>query len=43
MRANGIAERYITGDATAEEKFKAWAETVEASFGNPLYHWTHLN
>lgn len=42
MRANGIAERYITGDATAEEKFKAWAETVEASFGNPLYHWTHL-
>ena len=42
MRANGISERYITGDATAEEKFKAWAETVEASFGNPLYHWTHL-
>ncbi|WNN73782.1 glucuronate isomerase [Kluyvera cryocrescens] len=42
MRANGIAERYITGDATAEEKFKAWAETVESSFGNPLYHWTHL-
>lgn len=42
MRANGIAERYITGDATAEEKFKAWAGTVEASFGNPLYHWTHL-
>ncbi|MEX3019798.1 glucuronate isomerase [Kluyvera sp. STS39-E] len=42
MRANGIAERFITGDATAEEKFKAWAETVEASLGNPLYHWTHL-
>lgn len=42
MRANGIAERFITGDASAEEKFKAWAETVEASFGNPLYHWTHL-
>ncbi|EIP7600333.1 glucuronate isomerase, partial [Salmonella enterica] len=30
MRANGIAERYITGDATPEEKFKAYAETVEA-------------
>ncbi|HFW1655332.1 TPA: glucuronate isomerase [Salmonella enterica subsp. houtenae serovar [1],40:z4,z23:-] len=42
MRANGIAERYITGDATPEEKFKAYAETVEAAFGNPLYHWTHL-
>lgn len=42
MRANGVAERYITGDATAEEKFQAWAETIEACFGNPLYHWTHL-
>lgn len=42
MRANGIDEYYITGEASAEEKFKAWAETVEASFGNPLYHWTHL-
>lgn len=42
MRANGISEHYITGAATAEEKFKAWAETVEAAFGNPLYHWTHL-
>ncbi|WP_052282544.1 glucuronate isomerase [Kluyvera genomosp. 1] len=42
MRANGIAEHFITGDASADEKFKAWAETVEASFGNPLYHWTHL-
>lgn len=42
MRANGIDERFITGDALPEEKFKAWAETVEASFGNPLYHWTHL-
>ena len=42
MRANGIDEYFITGDASAEEKFKAWAETVESSFGNPLYHWTHL-
>lgn len=42
MRANGIEEKYITGDASAEEKFAAWAQTVEASFGNPLYHWTHL-
>lgn len=42
MRANGIAERFITGDATSEEKFKAWAATVEVALGNPLYHWTHL-
>lgn len=42
MRANGIGEEYITGNASAEEKFRVWAETVESSFGNPLYHWTHL-
>lgn len=42
MRANGIDEYYITGAASAEEKFQAWAKTVEAAFGNPLYHWTHL-
>ncbi len=42
MRANGIAERLITGDASAEEKFAAWAETVPRTLRNPLYHWTHL-
>ncbi|OOC13309.1 glucuronate isomerase [Dickeya dadantii] len=42
MRANGVPEEKITGDASAEDKFQAWAETVEAAFGNPLYHWTHL-
>lgn len=42
MRANGIPERKITGNASSEEKFEAWAQTIEASFGNPLYHWTHL-
>ena len=42
MRANGVAERYITGDATAYEKFLAWARTVPCTLRNPLYHWTHL-
>lgn len=42
MRANGIPEEKITGNASPEEKFRVWAETVEASYGNPLYHWTHL-
>lgn len=42
MRANGIPEDKITGNASDEEKFQAWAETIEAAFGNPLYHWTHL-
>ncbi|WP_205774433.1 glucuronate isomerase [Alkalicoccus luteus] len=42
MRANGIKEHFITGEATDKEKFDAWAETVPNLFGNPLYHWTHL-
>lgn len=42
MRANGIDERYITGDASPFEKFQKWAETVPYTLRNPLYHWTHL-
>jgi glucuronate isomerase len=42
MRANGVAEKYITGDATPYEKFLAWARTVPCTLRNPLYHWTHL-
>ncbi|MEG2642181.1 MAG: glucuronate isomerase, partial [Eubacterium sp.] len=43
MRANGIPERDITGRETAPEiRFNAWAKTVPQTFGNPLYHWTHL-
>ena len=42
IRANGIDEKYITGDAEPKEKFMKWAETVPYLLGNPLYHWTHL-
>lgn len=42
MRANGIDERYCTGDASPEEKFRAWARTVPYTLRNPLYQWTHL-
>jgi len=42
MRANGIAERYCTGNASDREKFDAWAATVPRIIGNPLYHWTHM-
>src|SRR5690242_10133585 len=42
MRANGIAERYCTGDADPYMKFLAWARTVPLTIRNPLYHWTHL-
>ncbi len=42
MRANGITERFCTGDAPPYEKFLAWARTVPFTLRNPLYHWTHL-
>ncbi|UXO87467.1 MULTISPECIES: glucuronate isomerase [Bacillus] len=42
MRANGIPESQVTGDASDYEKFLAWAKTVPMTIGNPLYHWTHL-
>ncbi|MCK4880780.1 MAG: glucuronate isomerase [Bacteroidales bacterium] len=42
MRANGVEERFCTGDATDKEKFMKWAATVPDTLRNPLYHWTHL-
>lgn len=42
MRANGIAERFITGGASDWDKFQKWAETVPYTMRNPLYHWTHM-
>ncbi len=42
MRTNGVDERYCTGDASDEEKFLAWAETVPFAVRNPLFLWTHL-
>src|SRR5215831_20223365 len=42
MRANGVAEKYCTGDAPPYEKFLAWAQTVPNALRNPLYHWVHL-
>ena len=42
MRSNGVPEKFVTGDATPQEKFLAWAKTVPHTLRNPLYHWTHL-
>ena len=42
LRAAGVPERLITGDASDWEKFEAWAKTVPQTLRNPLYHWTHL-
>ncbi|NLC54940.1 MAG: glucuronate isomerase [Erysipelothrix sp.] len=42
LRSNGVSEHFITGKASSYEKFEKWAETMPYLFGNPLYHWTHL-
>jgi glucuronate isomerase len=42
MRANGVAERYCTGDAPDRDKFDQFAETMPHLLRNPLYHWCHL-
>lgn len=42
MRAAGVEENKITGNAPAREKFRAFAETMPQLIGNPIYHWSHL-
>ncbi|OXS53863.1 glucuronate isomerase [Cohnella sp. CIP 111063] len=44
MRANGIEEALVTGGPGVDDydRFLAWARTVPATLGNPLYHWSHL-
>lgn len=42
MRAAGVSEDRITGNADDREKFRAWAAVVARLPLCPLYHWTHL-
>ncbi len=42
MRSCGVSEKYITGDASGEEKFLAFASCMPYLAGNPMYHWCHL-
>ena len=42
MRSFGIDEKYITGNASDEEKFVTFAKCLEKAVGHPLYHWAHL-
>lgn len=42
MRNFGIDEWYITGGASHEEKFKCYVRALETAYGNPLYHWSHM-
>lgn len=40
MRICGIEEKYITGEAEAIDKFKAWMSVLPRLIGNPLYDWS---
>ena len=42
MRAHGVDEALITGDADPYDKFVAFAGTVPHTLRNPLYVWSHL-
>lgn len=42
LRANGIGEDRITGNADPRDKFQAFAETVPYTLRNPMHHWVHM-
>ena len=42
MRAWGVPEKFISGFATKEQKFLAWAECLPQTLRNPLFHWSHM-
>lgn len=42
MRISGIPEKYITGDASDIDKFKAWCCNFPNLIGNPLYIWSKM-
>ncbi|WP_426111412.1 glucuronate isomerase [Massilia sp. PWRC2] len=42
MRTCGVAEAFITGERSDEEKFHAFCKVLPLAIGNPIYHWSHL-
>ena len=42
MRTAGVAEEFITGERSDEEKFRAFCKVLPLAIGNPIYHWSHL-
>ena len=42
MRMCGVSEKYITGDASDFDKFKAWCSVYPKLVGNPLYVWSQM-
>ena len=42
MRSNAVPEKYVVGNNAPYKRFQKFAETLELSIGNPMYHWCHL-
>ncbi len=42
MRLCGVDEKYVTGDASYDEKYRKYAEIFPRLGGNPLYYWTQM-
>ena len=42
MRAYGVDEKYVTGDASDYEKFKAFCSILPKFAGNPIYLLSHI-
>ena len=42
LREAGIEEELITGCASDEDKFRAFASVIPYTIGNPMYAWVHL-
>lgn len=42
LRACGVDEHFVTGNASDEDKYLEWAKVLPKLIANPLYHWSHL-
>ena len=42
MRANGVDEEMVTGNADGLARITKFAEALEMAIGNPMYHWCNL-
>ena len=42
MRTSGVAEEFITGERSDQEKFRAFCKVLPLAIGNPIHHWSHL-
>ena len=42
MRVCGVAEEYVTGEASDYAKFAEFARIMPKLIGSPVYHWAHL-